>query len=126
MTTPWLSTDSTVTLPLTITQYLAPGVCRYTLPYCCENCSAYHTRTALPPLESVTFTFVVAVGWTAEGMPVGSMAKLKVTVFSGDKIVRVWYATEGASNGGIGYFKTPGATNWTYVGGTYVVEPLPQ
>lgn len=53
-------------------------------------------------------------------------AKLKVTIFSGDKAVRVWYATEGASNSGIGYFKTPGGSNWTYVGGTYVVEPLPQ
>ncbi len=52
-------------------------------------------------------------------------AKVKVTLYSGGKEVRTWYAETVAEEYGKAFVHMPGAAYFTIVSGNYKIEPLP-
>lgn len=50
--------------------------------------------------------------------------KYVVTLYSGNKAVREWYAKQISSGAGKIYIKPEGATEYTIIGGTFIAEPL--
>lgn len=51
-------------------------------------------------------------------------SKYKVTLYDGGQVIREWYAAyASASKSGL-YLQTEGATDYTIIGGTFLVEPL--
>ncbi len=54
-----------------------------------------------------------------------AVAKVKVTLYSGGKVVRTWHAEKVAEEYGKAFVHVPGATYYTIVSGDYKIETLP-
>ena len=50
--------------------------------------------------------------------------RVKVTLYSGGKAVRTWYAEQAQEEYGKAFLQTPGAAYCTIVGGNFTVEPV--
>ena len=51
-------------------------------------------------------------------------SKYKVTLYDGGKVVREWYANYAYGSKGGAYLQSDGATHYTMIGGTFLVEPI--
>ena len=69
-------------------------------------------------------SFVVEPKGSAKTATRTPASKYKVTLFSGNKVVREWFAPQTSSGTGKIYVMPEGADDWTIIGGTFLVEPL--
>jgi len=69
-------------------------------------------------------SFVVEPKGSAKTATRTPASKYKVTLFSGNKAVREWFAPQTSSGTGKIYVMPEGADDWTIIGGTFLVEPL--
>jgi len=62
-------------------------------------------------------------GSTADGERAAD-SKYKVTLYSGTKVLRIWYVPYATAGEGMGYLKTNESADYTKVAGSFTIEPL--
>lgn len=72
----------------------------------------------------VAGTFILEAVGNPSGAERSADSKYKIELYSGKKVIRTWYAPDANANGGVGYFKVSGSTEYTQIGGTYTLELL--